>query len=113
MQVEVVSALWPYINKALVGLAIAGIGAAIMWPIRKARKEWLSLKDTTQAIQNELAQQRTNCLTTLQAQGDTQISLLTKTVETLEGVRADFQAHTAYIQGLVQSPRRSTSRTKK
>ena len=69
-----------------------------MWPIKKARKEWVSLKDTTQAIQNELAQQRTNCLATLQAQGDTQINLLTKAVDTLEGVRLDLAEQTGYLR---------------
>ena len=98
MQVEVVSALWPYVTKALVGLLIAGIGAAFMWPIRKARKEWVSLKDTTQAIQNELAQQRTNCLTTLQQQGEKQIELLSKAADTLDGVRLDLAEQTGYLR---------------
>ena len=113
MQAELFPVLWPYIMKALVGLAIGGLGALFMWPIRKARKEWVSLKKTTEAIQQELAQQRTNCLHTLQNQGDTQIQLLTKMSETLDGVRIDFKEHTGFIQGLVQSPRRTRAYAKK
>ena len=113
MQVEVVSALWPYVVKSLVGLFIAGIGAAMLWPIKKVRKEWVSLKDTTQAIQNELAQQRTNCLTTLQQQGEKQIELLSKAADTLDGVRLDLAEQTGYLRAQGATPRRARATAKK
>jgi hypothetical protein len=84
-----------------------------MFPVRKARAEWISLKETTAKIHEELSQQRTNCLTRLQSQGDEQIKLLGKMADTLDGVRLDFSEHRAYIQGLVQSPRRTRAYTKK
>ena len=107
MQADLYSALQPYLAKAFVSLVVAGIGALMLWPVRKIRKEWVSLKDAVVATKQELEQQPTNCLATLQKQGDAQIILLTKMSDTLDGVRMDFKAHTAYIQGLVQSPRKS------
>ena len=100
-------------NKALMTLAVGGLGYIIMFPVRKARAEWISLKETTAKIYEELSQQRTNCLTRLQSQGDEQIKLLGKMADTLDGVRVDFKEHTGFIQGLVQSPRRTKAYAKK
>ena len=100
-------------NKALMTLAVGFIGYIIMFPVRKARAEWISLKETTAKIHEELSQQRTNCLTRLQSQGDEQIKLLGKMADTLDGVRVDFKEHTGFIQGLVQSPRRTKAYAKK
>ena len=100
-------------NKALVTLAVGGLGYIIMFPVRKARAEWISLKETTAKIHEELSQQRTNCLTRLQSQGDEQIKLLGKMADTLDGVRLDFAEHRSYVQGLVQSPRRVKAYAKK
>ena len=107
MQADLYSALQPYLAKAFVSLVVAGIGALMLWPVRKIRKEWVSLKDAVVATKQELEQQRTNCLATLQKQGDAQIILLTKMSDTLDGVRMDFKEHTGFIQGLVQSPRKA------
>ena len=107
MQADLYTALQPYLAKAFVSLVVAGIGALMLWPVRKIRKEWVSLKDAVVATKQELEQQRTNCLATLQTQGDAQITLLTKMSETLDGVRMDFKEHTGFIQGLVQSPRKT------
>ena len=100
-------------NKALMTLAVGGLGYIIMFPVRKARAEWISLKETTAKIHEELSQQRTNCLTRLQSQGDEQIKLLGKMADSLDGVRLDFSEHRAYVQGLVQSPRRVKAYAKK
>lgn len=100
-------------NKALMTLAVGGLGYIIMFPVRKARAEWISLKETTAKIHEELSQQRTNCLTRLQSQGDEQIKLLGKMADSLDGVRLDFSEHRAYVQGLVQSPRRTKAYAKK
>ena len=83
-----------------------------MYPFRKAKKEWTSLKETTQAIQNELAQQRTNCLTTLQEQGVKQIELLTKAADTLDGVRLDLAEQTGYLRASSAPPCRVRAKKK-
>ena len=98
MQVQIVALLWPYILKALVGTAIAGAGALLMYPFRKAKKEWDELKSKIESAHTELVQQRTNCLTTLQDQGAQQIELLSKSVEILDGVRLDLAEQTGYIK---------------
>jgi hypothetical protein len=113
MQAELYSALQPYLAKAFVSLVVAGIGALMLWPVRKVKKEWSSLKETTAKIHEELSQQRTNCLTRLQSQGDEQIKLLSKMSDTLDGVRLDFAEHRSFVQGLIQSPRRTKAYAKK
>ena len=103
----------PYVNKALMTLVVGGLGYLIMFPFRKAKAEFVSLKETTAKIHEELLHQRTNCLNTLQDQGTKQIELLGKMADTLDGVRVDFKEHTGFIQGLVQSPRRTRAYAKK
>src|SRR6266481_3452240 len=98
MQVELLPVVWPYFYKALVGLVITGIGMVIMWPIRKAKKEWVSLKDAITSTQAELVLQRTNCLHTLQEQGEKQIELLGKAADTLDGVRLDLAEQTGFLR---------------
>ncbi len=110
MQVEVLPVVWPYFYKALVGLIITGIGAMIMWPIRKVKKEWASLRDAVASTQAELVLQRTNCLTTLSHQGEEQVKLLSKVSETLDGVRLDLAEQTGYLRAGVTPVRRRSKK---
>jgi hypothetical protein len=83
-----------------------------MWPLHKAKKEWSALKEEQSSIHKELVQQRTNCLSTLQSQGDTQIELLGKTVAALDGVRLDLATQTGYMaaQANKEVPRRRSKK---
>lgn len=81
-----------------------------MWPVRKAKKEWVALKTNLQETHKELVQQRTNCLTTLQQQGETQIELLGKTVAALDGVRLDLREQMGILR---VPPRARVARRKK
>src|ERR1035437_3240693 len=110
MQAEILPVLWPYVLKSLLGLAITGIGALMLYPVRYVKREWKSIKDAVASTHAELVKQRENCLSTLQNQGDAQITLLTKMADTLDGVRLDFKEHRAYVQGLVQSPKARVKR---
>jgi hypothetical protein len=75
--------------KATMGLAVAGVGGILMYPIRAIKKEWAGLKASIANAQTELVVQRTNCLTTLQASSQEQVKLLEKAVETLEAMHLD------------------------
>ena len=46
----------PYVilYKAALGLLVAGVAYLMIWPFRKARKEWASLKKHIASIQVEL-----------------------------------------------------------
>jgi hypothetical protein len=88
-------------------LLVAGAGALIMWPIRKARTEWLSLRESIAETKNELEHQRTNCLATLQIQGQDQVNLLGKVCTTLDGVRLDLKEQTGFIQAMALRPLQS------
>lgn len=96
----------PSIFKAAVGLVVTGLLGVVMWPFRKAHKEWIALKDEVTATRTELTQQRTNCLSTLQTQGEEQIKLLSKTVEVLEGTRLDIAQQTGYLSAIAAQPAR-------
>jgi hypothetical protein len=78
--------LTPLLIKTAAGLALTGLLGVFMWPFRKARKEWVALKNEQSLIHQELVAQRTNCLATLQTQGDKQIELLSKMSGTLENI---------------------------
>jgi hypothetical protein len=106
MNPEVMHQLGPLALKAAMGLVITGLLGVIMWPFRKAHKEWIALKGDIAATHKELVQQRTNCLNTLQNQGDKQIELLGKTVAALDGVRLELATQTGYLQAAALPVRR-------
>jgi len=110
---EVWNQLAPIAFKAFVGLALTSLLGAIMWPFRKARKEWIALKSDIASTHAELVQQRTNCLSTLQAQGVTQIELLGKTVAALDGVRLDLAEQTGCLRTMTAQPIRRRPASKK
>jgi hypothetical protein len=107
------SQLAPLALKTVLGAIFAGLLGVIMWPFRKARKEWITLKEEQSKIHSELVQQRTNCLTTLQTQGVTQIELLEKTVAALDGVRLDLADQTGCLRALTSQPLRRRRKAKK
>jgi uncharacterized membrane-anchored protein YhcB (DUF1043 family) len=111
--VNAVPVIWRLIDKALIGLAITGIGALIMWPLKTAQKEWTALKQSITDAHTELTQQRTNHLTHIENDGAKQVELLGKTTELLEGIRLDLREQTGFLQALSLSPRRVTARAKK
>ena len=110
MQAEILPVLWPYVLKSLVGLAITGIGALMLYPIRYVKKAYEELLTAVNSTHAELVHQRENHLTHMEASGAEQVKLLSKMSDTLDGVRLDFKEHRAYVQGLVQSPQRPRSK---
>jgi hypothetical protein len=102
-----------FIYKAAASAVVGAIIAALLWPFRKARKEWSTLKEEQASIHAELVQQRTNCLTTLQTQGVQHIELLGKTVAALDGVRLDLAEQTGYLKAAMVQPIRRRRTAKK
>ncbi len=98
MQADVVPVIWTIAVKALVGLAIAGLGALFMYPFKKAKKEWASLKQSIADAQTELVQQRTNHLSHIEADGNKQVELLGKVVDTLEAIHLGQAEMSGYIK---------------
>ena len=99
MQAQAVPVIWLLVNKALIGLSVAGVGTLLMYPFRKAKKEWASLKASIADAQQELVQQRTNCLATLQQQGDKQIEILGECSETLKLMHLDQKETLGMLKG--------------
>lgn len=95
---ELWNQMGPSVMKTAIGLLITGLLGVIMWPIKRASKEWKSLKEEQSAIHAELVKQRENCLSTLQRQGEVQITLLGKMSSTLDGVRLDLAEQTGYLR---------------
>lgn len=101
---DFVTQLGPTVLKWIMGIVLTGLLGVFMWPFRKAHTEWTALKKNIEATHNELVQQRTNCLSTLQTQGATQIDLLGKTVAALDGVRFDLAEQTGYLRASAAQP---------
>jgi hypothetical protein len=98
--------LWPTIWKTIVGLVFTGVLGVIMWPFRKAKKEMVELKSIIIDTHKELVEQRTNCLSTLQSQGESQVKLLEKAVEVLGDMRMDLAKQTGYLEAISLVPKR-------
>jgi hypothetical protein len=69
-------------------LVTAFIGVITM-PFRKVMQAYKEAKAALENISNELLSQRTNCLNTLQNQGEAQITLLTQIGSTLQNIQLD------------------------
>lgn len=95
---DLLNQVGPLFLKAAIGLVFTGLLGVIMWPFRRARKEWTALKEDQASIHAELVQQRTNCLTTLQTQGDRQIELLGEVSKTLTGMALSQAEMTGYCK---------------
>ena len=100
----------PSAMKAAVGLIITGLLGVIMWPIKRASKEWKALKEEQASIHQELVKQRENCLTTLQAQGATMIGLQSKTVDILGEIRVSQAEMVGYLKAGAIPLRRRTAK---
>ena len=105
---DLLNQVGPLFLKAAIGLVFTGLLGVFMWPFRKARKEWIALKNEQSSFHAELVTQRTNCLTTLQTQGDRQIELLGTMSATLTGMALSQAEMTEYCKansGLGCGPR--------
>ncbi len=85
-------------DKVFIGFLVAGVGMVLMWPFRKAKKEWHDLKTALASTQTELTHQRENHLTHIEEHSKTQVELLTKMSDTLDGVRLDLREQTGYLK---------------
>lgn len=102
-----------FMYKVAASAAVGVTMAIVLWPFRKARREWMVLKAEQASIHSELVQQRTNCLSTLQHQGDTQIELLGKMAGTLENIALSQAEMTGFCKantGCFPRPRRRTAK---
>jgi len=71
-------------------LVSAFLGVIAM-PFKRIIKAYRETKDKLEDIAKELTAQRTNCLDTLQRQGDAQVALLGKSVEVLSEIKTDMK----------------------
>jgi uncharacterized membrane-anchored protein YhcB (DUF1043 family) len=95
---ELNQAIGSYVVKAVVGLIVGGLMGVILWPLKYAKKEWTELKEQMKSTHAELESQRTNCLTTLQSQGNAQIELLKDSVRTLGDIRIELAEQTGFLR---------------
>ena len=75
-----------FLYKAAASAGVGVVMAIILWPFRKARKEWVSLKEEQSLIHQELVKQRENHLTHIESYGKQQTELLTKVCDTLDKI---------------------------
>jgi metal-dependent amidase/aminoacylase/carboxypeptidase family protein len=83
------SILGEFKHEVVITMMVTGFLAAVSYPFRQAKAKWEAMTGKLDAVHQELTLQRSNCLTTLQAQGTEQVNLLKKTVEVLGEIRMD------------------------
>lgn len=74
----------------------------LMYPFKFIKNEWSAAKNKLDAVHQELAVQRTNCLTTIQEDGKKQIDLLTKMVDTQVRVEVATAVQTGYLKAIAE-----------
>ena len=60
-----------------------------MYPFKKIAAAYKDTQKTLNGISKELTEQRSNCLTTLQGQGDAQVKLLSLAMDVLRDMHTD------------------------
>lgn len=75
-------------------------GTMIMWPFRKAKKIFEDVKTSLDQVHTELVTQRSNCLSTLQSQGESQIKVLEKMSDTLSDMHSSQLEMSGYLKGM-------------
>jgi hypothetical protein len=90
------------LGSAFAGLAATTIVGILVFPIRtffkNVRNEWRAATAKLAGVEKELNIQRTNCLTTLQHQGQSQIDLLEKATNTLEAIHLSQVEMSGYLK---------------
>ena len=98
MQFDLSPVIQYILGKALIGMVVAGVGALLMSPFKKAKAEWKEFKESITTVKTELQQQRTNHLTHIEQSGNQQERLLEKAVETLEAIHLGQVEMSGYIK---------------
>jgi hypothetical protein len=84
-----ISLLRDFRHEVVVTLMVTGFLGAVSYPFRQAKAKWEAMTAKLNDVHAELTLQRSNCLTTLQTQGDKQIECLEKVADTLGDIRLD------------------------
>jgi hypothetical protein len=93
-----------YIHEAIWTGGLAVLTWVILFPFRHiakyVRTQWEEKSKLLTEVHQELTLQRTNCLTTLQAQGAEQTKAIEKVADVLTNIRYDLAEQTGYIKAL-------------
>ncbi len=96
----------PYIlntfNSAIAGLFFSFIIWLVLFPMKSIYKDWMKQTERLDAIKTELELQRSNCLTTLQYQGERQIASIDKAVDTLNEIRVGQAELNGVLKGILK-----------
>jgi hypothetical protein len=87
------------VHEGILAVGTALGGWILMFPLRTAVTTIRTRVKILDELKEELVEQRTNCLKTLQEQGEKQIELLSKAVETLEDIHVSQAEMTGFIKG--------------
>lgn len=96
------------VHEAEIGVVLTAGGWLLMFPIRnlaeKVKKFLESYEHRLDRMESELTTQRTNCLATLQKQGDEQIKTLDRMASTLDKMHESQIEMTGYWKGMNHRP---------
>lgn len=91
------------LHEAEIAIVLSVGGWMILFPVRtlysKVKEIVDNYKESMKEMKEELITQRTNCLTTLQTQGEEQIKVLNKVSSTLEAMHLAQVEMTGYMKG--------------
>lgn len=88
-----------FIHEGILAGALSFVGWLFMFPLRTAWKVIVEKFKVIDDVHTELTLQRTNCLTTLQSQGEEQIKLLSKMNGTLEAIHLSQSEMSGFLKG--------------
>ena len=92
------SLLGQFKHEVVLTLMVTGFFAAVTYPFRQAKAKWDAMTTKLDDVHKELTTQRSNCLTTLQAQGTQQIEFLKQSVEALNDIKGDNREILGYLR---------------
>src|SRR6266704_4411990 len=97
-----VSHILSMFNSALAGTAFSFLIWLVLFPLKVAYRDWMKQTERLDSIKSELEVQRTNCLATLQRQGERQIASIDKAVDTLNEIRIGQAELNGVLKGILK-----------
>ncbi len=97
-----VSHILSMFNSALAGTAFSFLIWLVLFPLKAAYRDWMKQTERLDSIKSELEVQRTNCLATLQRQGERQIASIDKAVDTLNEIRIGQAELNGVLKGILK-----------
>jgi hypothetical protein len=88
----------PATDQVVTKLLVTIVGGGLMWPFKILKNKFEEFTAQLTKVQDELITQRTNCLQTIQNQGEIQIKTMERVADTLDQIHVSQAEMSGYLR---------------